>query len=250
MRKSDLVKWVKALQAHFPNAPKLTQENLQAYLSHLADYPDDVLGVAGRELAASETFFPAIATIRETCDDFMAKKKEIPDVGQAWANALEVTRKIGIYGNPREDAYTHPVVALAVRGIGGHRFMCDRGNTEPTRARFFELFRGYREDAIKEKLRPQVSRELAARYLDQVSTRALAVGINPGGLLTHPPRVHRATGPNRKHDGEVPGGDKAATASRTARPAAPQVHIIGDGMTDEEWTTHKAKLIKEASDGE
>jgi hypothetical protein len=143
-------------------------------------------------------------------------------------------RRVGYYRPCPE--FSHPAIGKAVRAIGGWRYLCSSENTVSDRARFFETYERFREQAHREETMPELTKEVAAKYLKRLEAKT---ADKEGSVVRLRPRLA--------------GGKEVSSPERPAEPrpvssrrGAPK--LVGDGMTDEEWEARKQRL-KDKLDG-
>ncbi len=165
----EATKWLHKLRQAIPTgADKITAETAEIWSKRLAEIPAE--GLAGAALVLYERckFFPSLAEILEVCREVMGEN-DVPNMGDAYAEVREAFRDVGFYGDP---GWSHIAIKKAVHAVGGWKYLCSSENQVADRARFYEVYGKYEEEAYKEKTTPELTKQIAKRCLEEVYERA------------------------------------------------------------------------------
>lgn len=222
---------------------KLDAARIEAWWVQFHGFAPDVLDAALLQVNRRDPFL-SVKGLMDCAVEITSKAKGVPDPGTAWAEVLTLVVRRGRDRPPDSSGFSHPIVHKAVAGVGGWRFMCDRGNTESTRARFFQLMSEYQRDALNQVKTHELAKATAKKYLAEVERRAraekpeLAAGAPKRRPVIHLPA---STAPSERVG--FGAAKKAADAVLRKRPAV----VVGENMTEEEFEAHKQRLRKPAA---
>lgn len=126
-----------ALAALFPRF-QLKRDTIDAYYAILGDLPADLLRAATLEIGSRDSpWFPAAGELRAAAFRLVERQNGVLTAGEAWA---EVTQKIHEDGHWRGPEFSNPLIADAVKGVGGFRGLCFSENVVADRARFYQVY--------------------------------------------------------------------------------------------------------------
>lgn len=152
---AKILGWLAALFPHF----KLTEYTIEAYHTILEDVPVDLLMAAARHLGSQNTkWFPAAGQLRTAAFDLIDHTAGVPSAYDAWA---EVTQAFGTHGRDRQPKWSHELIGMAVKAIGGWRMLCDSPieMVAADRARFVQAYQTFLSRAQTEtRMLPGVRR--------------------------------------------------------------------------------------------
>jgi len=225
--KSQAIKWLRELKEAIPKgADSVSAKTLDIWGARLTRVSQEVLVAAALVLIERHTFFPSLAEILEVCREITCEGR-IPSTGEAYEEVTTAMRRIG-YWNPCPE-FSHPAVGKALRAIGGWKYLCSSENSVSDRARFYESYERLREQAYREETMPDLSREIAAKYLKRLEA-------NAASTVT---RTDRARLLGRK---EV----ASPSRPRSIHQTIVSMKLLGEEMTDEQWEERKSKLKESA----
>ncbi len=235
--KSQAIKWLRELKEAIPKGSDgVSAKTLDIWGSRLARISQEVLAAAALVLIERNTFFPSLAEILEVCREITCEGR-IPNAGEAYEEVTTAMRRVG-YWNPCPE-FSHPAVGKALRAIGGWRYLCSSENSVSDRARFYESYERLREQSYREETMPELSKQVAAKYLKRLEAKAAST-------------VARAEGarlPGRKEVGSPNTPGKPRSSLQNVVPLRPvSTTLLGEEMTAEEWEEHKSQL-KESAGG-
>lgn len=169
---AQAVKWLTGLKEAIPKgSDSITLKTVSIWSAHLTKITPDVLAASALVLVERHTFFPSLAEILEVCREINCQGR-IPDAGEAYEEILVAMRRVGHWRPCPE--FSHPAIGSALGAIGGWKYLCSSSNNISDRARFFEIYGKRREEAHREETMPEFSRAIAAKYLKQITDRAVA----------------------------------------------------------------------------
>jgi hypothetical protein len=125
---------VALLTASFPDQ-KWTDDTIEAYELAIAEQPFDVAKAATQRVVSSAKFRPSISELLMMCVDVQLGTRKTGL--EAWEELCLTIRRYGQYQDPKFD---DPLVAEAMRQIGGWRYVCLSENEASDRARFAEAY--------------------------------------------------------------------------------------------------------------
>jgi hypothetical protein len=145
------------LRAAFPR-DQIREETVRVYARELADLDPGDVEAAVRALIRTSQFFPRVSEIREAA---AALRLALPSEADALRQVEARTEWARLPEQHRGDPPAiHPVVKDALDLVGGaHAF---RSSDQPSvlRGQFLRLFRGLRQDAIREAALGDISAAL------------------------------------------------------------------------------------------
>jgi hypothetical protein len=128
----------------------------------LKDIPDDILEVAASQVAAENTFFPAVAEVRNKALKLM--KPTYPTWGEAWEECIS-------YGNKfswEQNGFGHPLIEKAYNIIGNWDTLLT-DDIPTVRAQFRQVYESLVFRAESDiKMLPE-SKEISDKYRLEVS---------------------------------------------------------------------------------
>lgn len=157
------------LHANWPTEV-LPDERIDLYARMLGDLSDEMLEAATLHVIASSPFFPKVADLRKAAYEIYQEEKGLPTAGEAWGEVMQQIRRVGSYGKPE---FSLPIIANAVKAMGGWVMLCRSEEPMADRAHFFRVY-----DALAErKMRSDV-------MLPQVKevAKKLSMGVRLGLL--------------------------------------------------------------------
>lgn len=138
---------VAALKAAFPRE-QVGARTVQVYTSFLADLEYEAGLAAVRELIATTSRFPTIATIREAVAE---RVLALPSAEQAWLEVREGLRRFDDSDSSTWwPEWSHPAIDEAVRGLGGLASLELSRNPQTDRAHFLRIFDELRSRRVRE----------------------------------------------------------------------------------------------------
>jgi hypothetical protein len=219
------IEWLESLRRAVPKGSdclrpgdKKTPGTLEIWAQRIIEIQADVLAAAALVFKDRLVFFPSLAEILEVCREISGEGK-IPTAGEAYEEVTTAMRRVGYYQPCPE--FSHPAVGQALRAVGGWKYLCSSENSVSDRARFFEVYGRFREQAFKEETMPEFSRQVVAKYLGQIEAKAKK--RLPASM--RPVLVERKPVPRRE--------------SRAG-------YEIGGDMSEEEWAEHVRALKEKA----
>jgi hypothetical protein len=140
------------------NAPAFDDEQAKLWTSLLKDIPDEIVMAASKQLAVENTFYPALAEVRNKCLQLM--KPEYPTWPEAFKECLEYINK---FSWEQKDGFSHPLIEQAYNQVGGwENLMSD--DLPTVRAQFRQTYESLIFRAENEiKLLPE-SRIVSEKY--------------------------------------------------------------------------------------
>jgi hypothetical protein len=81
--------------------------------SLLQEIPDEIVMAASKQLAVENTFFPALAELRNKCIDLM--KPKLPDWSEAWKECIAYLNK---FSWEQKEGFSHQMIEEAYNRIG------------------------------------------------------------------------------------------------------------------------------------
>ncbi len=161
--REEVIKSLIILSAYYPknNLPKPT---ISAYITALLDIPNELLLVAISDLGSTSVFFPTAAEIRDHTFTLLEETNNVPTKYEAW---YELTRNLGGFFYGGEPEFSHPIIGMALKGIGGWRRFCNSHNLISERKHFLDSY-----EASLEKKRREVRRLKETRsFMEQLRAR-------------------------------------------------------------------------------
>jgi len=159
MTREETAKLIAMLKAIWPNHPIHNAEALiAAYHLVWADIPYDAGLAAVTQYAASERYFPSPAEIRELAAQHLGVA---PTPEEAWQEVVTQMREHGFYGRP---AFSHPMIAAAVRDVGW-RTLCGSEQPDATRRQFLSAYGARRQRLLREGNLGRLAQQMLADRL-------------------------------------------------------------------------------------
>jgi hypothetical protein len=132
---TDHERAISLLAAAYSAVP-LTEQQMAAYVVALEDLDAEAVHLAVVDLIRQPgSYRPTPGDVRKAVLD-LARGERL-DAGLAWA---EVWDAIRFEGRHRQPAWSDPLIADAVRAVGGFVFLCDSTNPTADRARFIDAY--------------------------------------------------------------------------------------------------------------
>ncbi len=141
-------------------------EQTRAYVATLADIDGELLKAAALRFIENNTYprIPTPGELRQHAAEIVTSAQGLPAGAEAWGEVMHQLRYVGSWGAP---AWDNPLIAAAVKDVGGWMNLCMSDNPTADRARFIAAY----DERLKRRTQDMMQLPASEKFRERLSER-------------------------------------------------------------------------------